>query len=183
MNILLVGKSGAGKDLAMKHLCSIHNFNIKRFAEPIKDFLHNKFFISYDILNSSKKNNILINGVSIRDCMINIAKACKKKYGENIFIDLLFKGEKKVNNYLIVDGRFDNEIKACKKKGFIIIFIHRKSESKTDVGVKGLSKNISKEYDYIIDNNSSEKNLYNKLKTIYEIEKEKYNNKDNNSIS
>lgn len=83
---------------------------------------------------------------------------------ENIWVNALFSSYTKDSKWIIPDTRFDNEAKAIKDRGGIIIKVER------DVNITdnhASEKGISDEYiDIVIDNNGSMEELIEKVKTI-----------------
>ena len=82
----------------------------------------------------------------------------------DIWINALFSSYTKDSKWIIPDTRFDNEAKAIKDKGGIIIKVER------DVGITDThasEKGISDKYvDIVIDNNGSMEDLVEEVKTI-----------------
>jgi dephospho-CoA kinase len=80
-----------------------------------------------------------------------------------MWVNALFSSYTKDSKWIIVDTRFDNEAKAIKDRGGIIIKVER------DVGITDThasEKGISDEYiDIVIDNNGSMEELIEKVKT------------------
>lgn len=81
-----------------------------------------------------------------------------------MWVNALFSSYTKDSKWIIVDTRFDNEAKAIKDRGGIIIKVER------DVGIidaHASEKGILDEYiDIVIDNNGSMEELIEKVKTI-----------------
>lgn len=150
-----------------------------RFAQPVKDFIHNTFKIPYEVLNSSDKNNfhITIKGkdVTIRELIIKISEEFKNIFGENIWVDSLFKNYSKYKDIIIVDGRFPNEFEEAKKRGFITIKLNSFKENKTDFGLNKVNEIPEYKIDYVLENNDSQLSLFKKIYKIYESEIEKEN--------
>lgn len=151
-------------------------FKIKRFAQPIKDFIHYSFDIPYEILNSQEKNNYKINicgkEYSIRELLIKISEDFKNIFGKDIWVDRLF-NDKDLNNTIITDCRFPNEFYKAKENDFITIKIIRDEENKTDFGLNKVNEINNDDIDYIIYNNESKLSLFRKIYKIYESEYEK----------
>ena len=155
-------------------------FTKERFAQPVKDFIHQTFKIPYRILNSSAKDSykITIKGeeITLRKLIIKISEEFKNIFGEDIWVDTLLKYTDKNKDWrIIVDGRFPNEFDRAKKQGFITIKIKSWKENKTDFGLNKISEIPEYKIDYILDNNESQLSLFKKIYRIYESEIKKEN--------
>lgn len=160
-------------------------FQTKRFAQPIKDFIHKTYRIPYTILNSSVKNNykININGEqkTLRQLLIELSEEFKKILGNDVWVNAMFRGPMKENT-IIVDGRFPNEFHKAKKEGFISVKIKSANENKSDFGINKLNEIPEYMIDYVLENNESELSLFRKIYRIYETEFEKENDNDKDLV-
>ena len=69
------------------------------------------------------------------------------------------------NNVIIADVRFPNEVNSIKERGGIIIRLNR-DKSRIDYHISETALDDYKEWDLVIDNNSTKEDLFNTLKKI-----------------
>lgn len=155
-------------------------FTKERFAQPVKNFIHQTFKIPYKILDSSAKDDYKINikgeEMTLRKLIIKISEEFKNIFGENIWVDTLLKYTDKNKNWrIIIDGRFPNEFAEAKKQGFITVKIKSINENRTDFGLNKVSEIPEYKIDYILHNNESQLSLFKKIYRIYESEFKKEN--------
>lgn len=162
MKISFCGKMGSGKDISVKYLINKYSGEKISFSKPL-----------YDILYYSQKT-----------CGFNIEKDRKflqwigtewaRNIDENVWLKLFHKNMPMIGNVYCSDVRFINEFNFLKKDGFIVIKLIRNYDSSNRIG-SGKSDHISEEQldnidekkmDFIIYNNGTLKDLYNKLDEI-----------------
>lgn len=165
MKISFCGKMGSGKDISVKYLINKYGGEKMSFSKPL-----------YDILYYSQKT-----------CGFNIEKDRKflqwigtewaRNIDENIWIKLFHQNMPKTGNIYCSDVRFINEFDFLKKEGFINIKLIRNRDYCYNRIGSGNDKHISEEeldkiddtkIDFIIYNNGTLKDLYNKLDEIIE---------------
>lgn len=173
-------KARSGKDTAAEFLQKQYGGQIFKFAQPI-----------YDIMNAVHK----ISGVSsFKDTKLLtwVGTEWGRSINENIWVDncleriyeasqqgCYMSNEPFVNNYYITDVRFPNEAKALRENGFYLIKVDRnmrpQEERATHASENAL--NDYKDWDFIVDNNSSLEDLYLQLQKIVQDIKiiQKYN--------
>lgn len=142
---------------------ALSGFEVKKFADPIKDTLCLWLGCSRKDLedrDSKEKNlgenwNVLTPRIMLQllgtECGRNIIH-------EDIWVNILFRDYDKESNWIITDLRFPNEFKAIKERGGVTIRIDRDEES----GVPEHTSEIaldSYKFDYVIDNNGTKDEL------------------------
>jgi len=118
VKIAVFGKYGSGKNLfleiARKYFENL-NFKEKRFSETIYA-MSNLLQEQFDL--PKEKDGKLLQF---------LGSHYKEKFGENYWVDKTLKSLPN-ENFIITDGRFLNEIEACKNKGIYAVRLHRKYE-------------------------------------------------------
>lgn len=194
--IVLSGKKGSGKntvaDMINNYLLNkqlskgipylpVTDFFYKEmsFAQPIKDILSivaresvGSLDDNKDILFSSRLNTRLLVDKTPRDFYKLIADLFKENIDNNIWVHILLDEirHSENENIIITDMRFKNEFKSLKESGYNIIFVRIKRKSKNDPSQSevDLDDVPDKDFNYIIENDSDEKSLYNKVEIFCE---------------
>jgi len=192
MIIGISGKIGSGKGAVAEKLAEIfHSKNpvyYKIFAHPLKDIV--AILIKYPL--NTDKDNFFTDG--IRDYsqedknkfipMYNMTigemtqkigtEAMRNNFDPDVWTKAIFIDYDDEKNYIwiIPDCRFPNEIDAIKSRGGIIIRVNG-DPAKVNSNTKRDKTHISetaldnyKEFDYIIENNSTLEDLYAKIEEI-----------------
>ena len=191
MIIAVSGKMGSGKDTAAEMLsyllfCTDEStvtyqdfVNYKRncikfprthaFADNLKKCLSILLNVDVDKLNDRNFKNSSIewlNGLTVRQMLQKFATGVRNEIGEDFWIQSLFrKFNPETDFWIITDLRYMNELSAIRKYESIIIRIIRndvevsnhQSENDLDFYTK---------WDYVIDNNGSKEELFEKIKQI-----------------
>lgn len=160
LKIAFVGKLGSGKDTSANYFINKYGGIKLSFAEPLYDILHYaqekcKFPIEKD-----------------RKFLQFVGTEWARSIDENIWIKMLLEKSKTINDNLYCsDVRFKNELLSLKEEGWICIKLNRNHVNKDRLGTG--DKNHSSEteidhllddlFDYIIDNNTTQEDLYLKL--------------------
>lgn len=159
----------------------LDNFNNRNFKEdcviniPTLDYSLSAFSNDDDKLSDSKFNRLARNldpvltqsNLTIRQLMQYFGtEVLRRFFGENVWINSTLKHASK--NTIITDLRFKSEYNAVKSKNGIVIFINRPGytfgQHASEREMEDLL--INNKYDYIINNNGSAKDLFNKIKHI-----------------
>jgi hypothetical protein len=174
MKIAFGYKAGSGKDLSVKYLIKKYGGNKISFSQPLYDIL----FYAQKVCGFELKKD--------RKFLQFIGTEWARSINPNIWIDLLITNSNKLNNQNIYcsDVRFVNEFESLKKNGWILIKILRPNIDSKRIG-NGEHTHVSEieldtfkddKWDYIIENNGTIKELYNKLDNIIDdisLKKEK----------
>ena len=186
MIIGISGKAGSGKDTAAKMLEVLYanpnisyedfanrrykNFadiQIVHFADTLKETAQVLFRIGEWETNTQegKKTTIEWIGKTVRELLQGVGQGLRDAIDPNLWIKALFANTENWSNYIIADVRYPNEIKAIKERNGILLRIDRK-----DAGAGNHSSETAldnyKEWDLVIDNNSTKEDLFNILKKI-----------------
>jgi len=185
MIIGISGKAFAGKDTSADMLDKLYfqsnmtyeyydkNFKeryksyspitIVHFADVLKETAKVMCNLSnYDVTTQEgKKKNIEWLGITVRELLQKLGTCVRKEIDNEFWIKSLFANNN--DNIIIADVRFPEEVKAIKDRGGIVIRINR--------DLSGVNNHISeialddyKDWDYVIDNNGTLKDLFEKLR-------------------
>jgi len=134
--MLVVGVTGydrCGKDTIVNQIDKVlklrgYKTDIRRLADPLKDFVSNLLRIDKHLLEKMKNDNKLIclglDIVTTRDFIINSATALRDTFGDDFFIEMVFKDLDNDKIYLIPDVRFKREAEYIKSLNGLIIRLH-----------------------------------------------------------
>jgi len=173
VTIGFIGPIGSGKGIAAKYLVERHSFYSIIMGNLVRAIARRKG------IKISRKN------------LQKLAKNCRRKYGENYFIDIVIEKAKKSKKDVVIDGiRTLADAQVAKKglnakivlidakpeirlarlrkrrrKGFPKILAQFKIEEKNEPGFAELKKTLC-EVDYKIENNTAQKDLYKKLDSL-----------------
>ena len=186
MIIGISGKAGSGKDTAAKMLevlyanpdISYEDFSnrkyknfadiqIVHFADILKETVQVLFEIGEWETNTQegKKTTIEWIGKTVRELLQGVGQGLRDAIDPNLWIKALFANTENWSNYIIADVRYPNEVDAIKERNGVLLRINRK-----DAGAGNHSSEIVldnyKEWDLVIDNNSTKEDLFNILKKI-----------------
>ena len=186
MIIGISGKAGSGKDTAAKMLevlyanpdISYEDFSnrkyknfadiqIVHFADILKETVQVLFEIGEWETNTQegKKTTIEWIGKTVRELLQGVGQGLRDAIDPNLWIKALFANTKNWSNYIIADVRYPNEVDAIKERNGVLLRINRK-----DAGAGNHSSETAldnyKEWDLVIDNNSTKEDLFNILKKI-----------------
>lgn len=171
-------KARSGKDLAADYLVEKHEFIKIPWAKKLKDACREIFGLTEEQLYGDKKEVVdefwghtpryILQFVGT-DCLRNV-------YRDDIWVKAVEKEIKKdpMRDYVIPDCRFPNEAQAIKDWGGVLIRVDRNIAGASG----GISKHASETsmenydgWDYIINNNGTIDELYEKMAEIiyYEV--------------
>jgi hypothetical protein len=154
MKIAFGFKMRSGKDTCVDYLISKHGGCKISFAKP----LYKALYTVQDIFNLPQEKD--------RQFLLMIGDWARQK-DDNIFVNLALNNSL-IGNKFCSDLRFLIEYNALKKDGWICIKVNRNtglppSEHKSETELDILK---DEDWDYIIDNNGTLEELYDKLDTI-----------------
>lgn len=186
--IAITGKANVGKNTLSKLLhkemsrLSVINCEYLAFADPIKKIIKIMFPDVPDryLSGSSKfRSEIIPNAfkdghpLTIRQLLIDLGTGVGKSYNENIWINILENSvSKAINNHknmiIVTDVRFRNEFDYLKKNGFFLIKLTRDNNTTKINHISELNQDSIKdnEYDCIINNNGTLKDLRNEVHNL-----------------
>lgn len=155
--MILIGlgnKKQVGKDEVAKYLVAEYGFVRDAFGDDLKKFA---YMMGWDGKKDERGRRFL------QFLGTNLVR----EYNPYFWIDRVINriDLSSDNRYVITDVRFDNEIETILNNLGITIQIKRNT-GLIDVHSSENSLNDSKKWDYIIDNNSSFDDLYNKIDII-----------------
>ena len=186
MIIGISGKAGSGKDTAAKMLevlyanpdISYEDFANKRyknfadiqivhFADSLKETTQVLFRIGEWETNTQEGKKTTINwiGKTVRELLQGIGQGLRDAIDPNLWVKILFANTEGWTNYIIADVRYPNEIKAIKERNGVLIRIDRKGAGAGNHSSETALDDY-KEWDLVIDNNSTKEDLFNTLKKI-----------------
>lgn len=166
MKIAFGYKAGSGKDLSVKYLIKKYGGKKIAFSDPLYDILH----YAQNICGFEIKKD--------RKFLQFIGTEWARSINPNVWIDLLINKTNKDNsNIYCSDVRFINEFQSLKNNGWILVKINRNIDSLNEIKRidNGNINHISEteldnfddhNWDYIIENNGTIKDLYNNLDYI-----------------
>ena len=95
----------------------------------------------------------------------NCQRIIRQNIDEDFWVKSLWAVVDNWNNVIIADVRFPNEVNSIKERGGIIIRLNR-DKSRIDYHISETALDDYKEWDLVIDNNSTKEDLFNTLKKI-----------------
>ena len=189
--IAISGKARSGKDTVAKMLAKLlHKTGAARIdalANPMKEMLQVMFpgcseecLYGASELRSEIISNDYIdkNGdpLTYRQALLDLG-AFARKYNNDIWLHCLLNGSKKdAYVHIISDIRRKNEFDFFKKHGFVMIRVVRDDHTKIDdLSETEQDTILNKDFDWVIDNNSTIEALYDRVMFIVEHLKENNN--------
>lgn len=162
MKIAFGYKAGSGKDLCAKYLTRKYGGCKIAFSDPL-----------YDILNYAQ-NICRFKNEKDRKFLQFIGTDWARSIDNNVWINILLQNSNNLENVYCSDVRFINEFEELRKNGWTLIKLDRTYVDNKRIGT-GSSKHISEnqldsydnyKWDYVVENNSTIKELYCKLDII-----------------
>ncbi len=178
MLIGIIGGKRHGKDSIANYLKLKYNYETYAYAKPLKEICKLLFHLSHEQLYGTLKEvvdprwnttpRILLQSVGTDLFREQLSKVIPELNTNNIWIkhfELWYKNNK-MNDVVVADVRFEDEIYAIKSNGGKIIHVIRD----LDIVDEHISEQIHKTYkaDYVISNNGTLENLYNKVDKMIE---------------
>lgn len=186
--IAISGKANAGKDTVANLLVNAYSEFLPftgaqkhSLADPIKEIVKIMFpKTKHRTLYGPSKNRMEIvpgafkNGqqVTYRNILQEIGTEVGRSYNEDIWLDVLdYRAEKaksrQLSLFIVPDCRFVNEFKYLKNKGYIMIRVKRNSQlNMSHASEVEQDQILDSEFDFVIDNNGSKEDLFEKIKQI-----------------
>ena len=162
MKIAFGGKMGTGKDTCVNYLIKKYGGVKISFSDSIYDIL----YYAQNVCGFKKEKD--------RKFLQWIGTEWAREKNPNIWIELTLKNYPKNENVYCSDLRFKNEFKSLKDDGWICIKLNKDIKNNKRFGTGDIN-HISEhdldtinddEWDYIIENDGSLLNLYDKLEKI-----------------
>ena len=162
LKIALAGNMRAGKDVSAEYIKKtyLNTAKLFSFAEPIYDILH---MVQDSLGFKQEKNRVFLQFLG----------DWARKQQSDIWVDKLIKKmEFTTTPIFVTDARYLNELTRLKEENFIIVRINADENIRIARGATNLSHSseleldLFKDYDYIIDNNTSFENLYSQLDRV-----------------
>lgn len=164
MKIAFGGKMGTGKDTSVNYLIKKYGGVKISFSDSIYDIL----YYAQNVCGFKKEKD--------RKFLQWIGTEWAREKNPEIWIELTLKNYPKDENVYCSDIRFKNELNALKEDGWICIKLNMDDTNNKRIGT-GTKNHISEKdlddlnddyWDYIIKNDGSLLNLYDKLEKIIE---------------
>lgn len=190
IKVALCGKQEVGKNLTAKliakELCDARkNYKILAFADPIKNMVLQMFpasdkkclFGSSQLRNEVIPGNIIKDGklLTYRQVLIDLGTLARQ-YDPNVWVKAFDERIKALTAQKLVicsDLRFVNEMNYLKENGFFIIRIKRNAVNKSkDATETEQDKITDEQFDYILENNGTIKDLKANISEIVGLLKE-----------
>lgn len=164
MKIAFGYKAGSGKDLSVKYLIKKYGGEKIAFSDPLYSIL----YYAQNVCGFKKEKD--------RKFLQFIGTEWARNINSDIWIQLLLdnSNNKKNTNIYCSDVRFLNEFDSLKKNGWILIKINRNNVEKKRIGNGDIKHSSETEldilnndlWDYVIQNDGTIKDLYNKIDNI-----------------
>ena len=168
MKLAIHGKMCSGKttksNFIINYLSQKKNIKLKKIA-----FADKVYNIAYDLFGMEEKDRALLQAIGTK----------MREIDDDIWIKYLLKNNK--NNVIVDDARYENELKALKSNGFIII----KLDIDKDIQLKRLKKLYPNTYQIHINNmnHESEVSMDNNDNSMFDIVIKSDNNALENIIN
>lgn len=162
--VAICGKAGSGKDTAARILSEMLSFTRIAFADPLKEALAiiANEPVEYYHDNAKKEEICPLFNMTRREAMQKFGtEAVRGVLGDNIWLERALQSIKTLqetrgrSRYVVTDCRFDNEARALKEHGAIIVEIERPDhapQTPKHSSERGISPEL---VDYIIVNDST----------------------------
>lgn len=168
----IAGKARSGKDTVAKYLEDSYRFHRMSFAGPLKLATHCMFDIEH-VPDSEKEAEARFWGVSPRQMYQGVGDAMKDKFGRDFWVKRWQKEYSElahIVDIVVSDVRFEEEAQTIRACGGHIIHLARPGAGLA--GAEGLHNSEAgveyDESDYVIHNEGSKDDLYEKLDKIME---------------
>ncbi len=166
--IAISGKAGSGKDTIAKILQEVNpELQIFRFGDNLKKSLELKFPLLFNVErweNDRDYRNEYIKdfGMTRRELLIKEAMLLRQIHPD-YWVKSLF-NYLPIDNYIVSDLRFKNELEALKRDKALLIKVIRDTEEINHISERDLDD--FNEWDIIINNNGTIEELREKIKTL-----------------
>ena len=175
--ILISGFSKSGKDLMADYMVNQFNFKSYAIASSLKQMVAERYNIDINMTNTQcGKSTVVYNGLTVRDLLVKSAIELKNSVDQDVFIADTYKkiyiGN--VKNVVISDFRYINEYKYLsikykndKDTRVLTVRIDRFDRSPVDSPSENQLNGFN--FDYLIENQSSVFDFYNKIDAFCKI--------------
>jgi dephospho-CoA kinase len=163
----ILGRSRSGKDTIANIIKDYYtDYQICRFAQPIKNALKEIYGFSFNQLENDEKEMIDMRyGLTPREAMQEMTSYYLTKHGPSFFSDKVFSlvDNNIATKIIIPDVRYSHDLVQIRKRGGIIIKVIR-----SELSIQHLTENhiLDLEGDYTITNDSDIISLENKVYNI-----------------
>jgi hypothetical protein len=178
MLVGLLGYKFSGKDTVADHIVDKYKFEKYAFATALKDVCQTLFSFSQEQLYGNMKEQVdphwnitprsafqFIGTGMIRDNMHKLLPGVGYDFWVRV-LDRQINSKLNVDNVVISDCRFGNEVDYIKSKGGIVIKIIRTDNTNGDDHVSEAGIDNVTNYDYTIYNDGTIEELYKKIDKI-----------------
>ncbi|MBA4542043.1 AAA family ATPase [Thermoactinomyces daqus] len=123
IKIGLVGEAGAGKDTAAAYLCANYGLYRLAFADRMKWY----FGMMHGLIGTVEEIRELVDARKERAALISYGQAYREAYGEDVWIEELFRDMDacwrwmEPAGFVVTDIRQQNELDALRERGFVIV--------------------------------------------------------------
>lgn len=158
MIVALCGQAKSGKDTVAGYIESKYGFQRLAFADALKSLCSQKHNLPLTYFYNQDLKDTNINGKTPRKIMIDEAAEFRSKFGEDVFVNIIFDRIKKFphKDYVISDMRFYNELRRVRVVGGTSWFIARPLSMKINCGLEILPEHC----DSVIENDTTVVKLY-----------------------
>lgn len=172
--IAITGKARSGKDTVCKHAWAKHAFTRIAFADPLKMAAQNMFCLTHEQTWNDDLKEIVIPfwGMSPRQMFQLLGnEATKPVFGQDLWIKrwmLSYALLKDTDDIVVSDLRFDIEAERIRHLGGAIIEVRRGTGLVGSTGDHASERGLSTLPDFVIENDGTLSELYDKVDAIVE---------------
>lgn len=173
----ILGKKGVGKDLISDYVVKNYGYTKTSFAYPLKEACKLLFGFTEDQVNGDLKEVIdpawgltprtvlqYVGTEMFRKNIQNLLPNIEDNFWVNSLINRVLKMENK--NIVISDVRFQNEAEIIQKNNGLVIKLVRPGIFNKDEHASEKAQESIENYDYLLVNDGTIKELYDKVDTI-----------------
>lgn len=161
IHIAIAARQRSGKDEAALYILNKIPGKLLKFADPVYDIMYK---IQTLLKIPLEKDRNLLRAIG----------DWGRNKDENFWVNALFNRMLLFHNYHVVisDARYFNELKECKRNGFIIIKIETDPEiciargASIEPHSSEVDMDLYEDYDYVITNNGTLKEFHSKINSI-----------------
>jgi hypothetical protein len=193
MIIGLSGEIGSGKDTIAAYLVKEHNFERKAFADPLKQSIAALFKIPFSEVDKLKNRDVLvgigeigepeyqqwiqyvgIKGLTFREFLQRYGtEAHRDVFGKDFWLDytLPVQGFYPGRAIVVSDLRFSNEAARVRELGGLVVRVRRRMYEEEEIAAPSVQRQhrsevIDFDWDYLIDNNDTIRDLYHQIEEM-----------------
>lgn len=170
MIIGLTGRAGSGKSTAARFLSREFNFARRPFAYPLKAMIGALGYTG-DVLDGDSSIKEAprpeLGGKSIRHAMQTLGTEWGRTHMDpDFWVRMWERGIDRLGHVVADDCRFDNEVRAIRRRGGLIVRIERAGAG-TSVNAGHASERVDElSFDVVIENNHGFQALFDKLREL-----------------